>query len=67
MGNKTNEILNWLHNGKPITSLMAIQMFGVINLPSVIFQLRNKGYIIRSEKVKDEYGRKCFTQYTMEV
>lgn len=66
MESKINEVLNWLKKGKPLTNLMAIQMFGVSNLPPIIFQLRAKGYSISSEVVKDEYGRKCFTQYRME-
>lgn len=65
MKSKTNEVLDWLKKGKPLTNLMAIQMFGVSNLPPIIFQLRAKGYSISSEIVKDEYGRKCFTQYRM--
>jgi hypothetical protein len=67
MDTKNNEVLNWLKSGKPLTSLMAVQMFGITNLPSVIFRLRNKGYVIKTEDVKDTYGRKCFTQYKMEV
>lgn len=67
MKSKTSEVLNWLKKGKPLTNLMAIQMFGVSNLPPIIFQLRAKGNVIESEVVKDEYGRKCFTQYKMEA
>lgn len=66
MKSKTSEVLNWLKKGKPLTNLMAIQMFGVSNLPPIIFQLRAKGNVIESEVVKDKYGRKCFTQYKME-
>lgn len=65
MESKISKVLKWLQGGKPISAVLAVQMFGVVNLPSVIFQLRKRGYSVVTECVKDSYGRKCFNQYKL--
>lgn len=62
---KINKVINWLEEGKPITSLMAVQLFGITNFPSTIFRLRQKGYNIITEKRKDVFGN-VFTQYILD-
>lgn len=62
---KINKVINWLEEGKPITSLMAVQLFGITNFPSIIFRLRQKGYNIITEKRKDVFGN-VFTQYILD-
>lgn len=58
--NKADLILNELFLG-PITSLQAIQRFGVTRLAAVIYNLRQDGFDIESVNigVRDRFGSKC--------
>jgi len=40
-----------LLQGKPLTRLEAIVLFGVISLPGLIRRLRNKGWVIDSRRI----------------
>ena len=40
-----------LLEGKPLTRLEAIVLYGVISLPGLIRRLRSKGWIIQSRKI----------------
>ncbi len=40
-----------LLEGKPLTRLEAMVLFGVISLPGLIRRLRNKGWIIESRRI----------------
>lgn len=46
---KKKQILEWLESGKPLTSLMAVQLFGILSLSRVISQLKREGADIVSE------------------
>lgn len=58
---KKQEILEWLKSGKPLTSLMAVQLFGCLNLSKVISQLKKDGIDIVSE-YRVEFGH-AFKKY----
>lgn len=57
---KKNKILDWLKSGKPITVVMAIQMFDCLNLKNIIALLRKDGYNIDTESVITQDGRRFF-------
>lgn len=59
--NKTQLVLDYLRSGKKLTSLDAINMFGVTRLAATIFLLKERGHVITSEIVKrpDRYGNIC--------
>ncbi len=52
-------ILKHLLSGKELTSIQAIELFGVTRLSALIFNLRQKGYDIRQRRqtVNTRYGR----------
>lgn len=60
---KKEQIKEWLDSGKPITALMAIQMFGCTNLSSIIYRLRKEGYNIDTERLVNSNG--VFVRYVM--
>lgn len=52
------DITNYLRKYKKITSMDAIRNFSATRLSGIIFILRNKGFVIRTEikTVKNRYG-----------
>lgn len=46
---KKQLILEWLESGKPLTSLMAVQLFGCMNLSRIISKLKKEGHDIKTE------------------
>lgn len=60
---KINEIKEWLLEGKPLTGLMAVQIWGLLDLPAVISGLRREGYQIDTEMMRTEQGR--FARYVI--
>jgi hypothetical protein len=58
---KTQQVLDHLKQGHPITSLMAINLYGATRLSSIIFNLKDRGYDITSEKLTrlDRNGNVC--------
>ena len=63
-------IIRHLRDYGSITSLEAINEYGILRLASRISDLRKKGYAIRSDRVaaKNRYGEKIsYAKYSMEV
>lgn len=48
---KTKQVLDYLKSGHSITCREAFDMFGLIRLSAVIFELRKAGYDIRSQTI----------------
>lgn len=65
--NKHTAVLEYLKRAKRgITSLEAIEMFGATRLSAIIFDLKDRGYIIkdRFESCIDRYGNESrFKRY----
>lgn len=60
MNTHYDRVLTHLKNVGSITSLEAIQKYGLTRLSAIIYNLRKDGYIITSknETSKNRYGRK---------
>lgn len=54
-------ILRHLQSGRTITPLEALNLYGCFRLGARIWELRDEGYVIRSENVKQ--GKKTFASY----
>lgn len=56
---QTEAVLAHLEKHGCITSLEAIEKYGATRLSAIIFNLKKKGYLIKSEpfKVSTRYGR----------
>ena len=66
-GSKSNDILKHLQATGSITSMEAFNLYKVTRLSAIIFNLKKKGYVIKStiEDYLDKYGRNCrFVRYT---
>ena len=67
--NKTKEIVKYMKKHKSITSQVAFERFGVTRLSSIIFNLRQSGYVIQSDRMelkKDRYGNPgSYAKYTL--
>ena len=65
---KTGDILTHLKVKGSITSLEAFELYGATRLSAIIFELRKKGYDIKTTDGSciDRYGHKCnFARYTL--
>lgn len=65
---KTNDIITHLKVKGSITSLEAFELYGATRLSAIIFELRKKGYNIKTTDGSciDRYGHKCnFARYTL--
>ena len=51
------QILAYMMRGNRITPLEALDLFGSMRLSAVIFTLRERGYVIQTEKVKTNTGK----------
>ena len=60
----TQEIKEWLEEGKPLTGLMAVQMFYVLNLSNIIYKLRKRGMNIVSTKRYNGSGH-YYVEYSL--
>ena len=51
-------VLDHLLSGKELSSIQAINLYGITRLGAIILNLKKEGYIINSrrEKVKNRYG-----------
>ena len=58
------QIKSWLLEGKKLTSLEALNLFGCMRLASRIHDLRERGLDIHTEKIKVPSG-KYVTQYSI--
>ena len=56
-------ILRHLQSGKTITPLEALELYRCYRLSARIRELRDEGYVIRSENVKQ--GKKTFSSYEL--
>lgn len=63
---KKQEILEWLESGKPLTSLMAVQLFGCMNLSRIIAKLRKEGRDVKVEYFKYTDGSR-WAKYYMNI
>ncbi len=66
LSGKTMRVAEWLLEGKTITSMQAIQMFGATRLSAIIHNLRKYGYPIETNMIeaKDRYGEQTrFGEY----
>lgn len=59
------KIRHWLQQGKKLTSLEALELFGCMRLASRICDLRKAGLDIHTEKVITHSG-KIVTQYSLQ-
>ena len=60
-------VLNHLLSGKELSSIEAINLYGVTRLGAIILILKKEGYIINSrrEKVKNRFGHTSNPLYTL--
>ena len=58
------QICNWLLQGKKLTSLDALNLFGCMRLASRIHDLRERGLNIHAEKIILPSGKRV-TQYSI--
>ena len=66
---QTQAVLDILKSGDSISSLEAFQEFGITRLSAIIFNLRQKGYIITSDNIKTTNrfgGTVVFSRYKLE-
>lgn len=59
------QIKEWLMQGKKLTSLEALNLFGCMRLASRIHDLRERGMNITKERIQVSSG-KYVTQYSMQ-
>lgn len=59
---KKQKVKDWLQSGKPLTALMAAQLFGCVNLSGIILQLRKEGMAIVTENRINNNGER-YAQY----
>ena len=57
-------ILNFLKSGGSLTPIEALQKFQCFRLAARIDNLRNKGYVIETEILKDDNG-KSYASYSI--
>lgn len=54
---QVSRIEEWLLSGKPLTAMMAVQLFSCMNLPQVIARLRRGGMPIDKRRERNSEGR----------
>lgn len=65
MNTQKQQILAYLKKHKSITSWEAIQEFHITRLAAVIFDLKDDGYIISTQRMKDIDTGKSWAKYTL--
>ena len=65
MKNQKQNVLDYLKKHKSITSWEAIQEFHITRLAAVIFDLKDEGYIISTQRMKDIDTGKSWAKYTL--
>ena len=63
---QNEQIIEYLKTGASITPLEALRMFGCFRLAGRIFELKEKGWPIISERLEVEKGRRV-GQYTLQT
>lgn len=64
--NQTNAILAHLKSGASITSMEAIEAYGVTRLSAKIFDIKKQGYNVqyRKHKITNRFGNtSCYKEY----
>ena len=61
---QTNKVSEWLNEGRPLTPLMAVQLFGCIHLSRIIGKLRKKGLNIKTTMRKTSDG--VYAEYSLQ-
>lgn len=59
------KILAHLKTGRSITPLEALYKFGCLRLGARIYDLKQAGHTILSERIQDDHTGKTFAQYYM--
>ena len=59
-----DSIRKHLKGGLEITPLDALEQYGIFRLAAIIFDLKKEGFNIRTNKVKNRYGKK-FASYKL--
>lgn len=62
---QTKDIINHLRKYKSITSYEAINKYGATRLSGIIFILREKGFVIETEKVQGKNRYNHVTTYAV--
>ncbi len=57
-------ILYWLRQGRDITPKDAYEVYGIMRLAPIIFDLKKEGYNIKTTMIKNENGNE-FAQYRL--
>ena len=63
-----SKVLNHLQNHRCITSMEAFSKYGATRLSAIIFDLRDEGYLIKTNKVtkKNKDGNVCnYAEYSL--
>lgn len=60
---QTRRILAYLQKGKSVTSLEALDLFGCMRLSARILDIKNQGYEIGDEIVRDVRTGKRYKRY----
>lgn len=60
---QTDRILEYMLSGKSITPLEALNLFGSMRLGARIADIKAKGYLVYSEYVQTENGKKVKKYY----
>lgn len=66
---QADTVLHHLQTVGPITSLQAVQLYGILRMPNRVCELRKLGWNIKGENVvyKDKDGKtKKYMRYTLE-
>lgn len=58
-------ILDWLERGFSINWMQAVEKFGCARVQARINDLRNKGYNIKTNMVRNELTGKKYADYTL--
>ena len=58
-------IIDWLQRGFSLTQMQAVEKFGCGRLQARINELRNKGYNIKANMVRNELTGKKYADYTL--
>ena len=60
---QTNQILEYMRAGNPITSLDALRLFGCMRLGARIYDLKQRGHMINTLIVKDDVSGARYARY----
>ena len=62
---QSDQILNYLQSGKAITPIDALNMFGCFRLGARVYDLKQKGHIIKTEIIRKD--GKNYASYSLET